>query len=91
MKHGVQGTLQIYVACDQHAAEFLLIKNGIETSWAPHPGFEPPPSEQQAGMLPLNSVSCFIAHHIFVDIFITIDPTVMKFGSQTETEQIDIL
>ena len=39
----------------------------------------------------LNSVSCFIAHHIFVDIFITIDRTVMKFGTQTEAEQIDIL
>ena len=39
----------------------------------------------------INSVSCFIAHHIFVDIFITINRTVMKFGTQTEVEQIDIL
>ena len=28
----------------------------------------------------VNSVSCFIARHFFVDIFITIDLTVTKFG-----------
>ena len=30
------------------------MKEGIENSWAPHPGFEPPPSAQQAGALPLD-------------------------------------
>ena len=30
------------------------MKDGIENSWAPHPGFEPPPSAQQAGALPLD-------------------------------------
>ena len=30
------------------------MKDGIENSWAPHPGFEPPPSVQQAGALPLD-------------------------------------
>ena len=42
-------------------------------------------------LLDINSVSCFIACHIFVDIFITIDRTVTKFSTQTEKEKIDIL
>ena len=30
------------------------MKDGIENSWAPHPGIEPPPSAQQASALPLD-------------------------------------
>ena len=38
-------------ACDRQSAEFLLIEDNIENSWVPHPGFEPQPSAQQAGIL----------------------------------------
>ena len=31
----------IYVAWDQQAVEFLLMKVYFEKSWAPHPGVEP--------------------------------------------------
>ena len=30
------------------------MKDGIENSWVPYPGFEPPPSAQQASVLPLD-------------------------------------
>ena len=42
-----------YKTPDRQAAEFLLMKDGIENSCSPHPGIEPPPSVQQAGALPL--------------------------------------
>ena len=40
------------------------MKDGIENSLAPHPGFEPPPSAQQAGTLPLDhSAALFTVKH----------------------------
>ena len=33
---------------------YLLMKDDIENSWVPHPGFESPPSAQQAGILLLS-------------------------------------
>ena len=35
------------------------MKDSIENSWAPHPGFEPPPPAQQAGALPLDHSATF--------------------------------
>ena len=39
------------------------MKDGIENSWAPHPGFELPPSAQQAGTLPLDHSALIMVSH----------------------------
>ena len=41
---------------------FLLMKANFENSWAPHPGFEPRPSAQQAGNLTTKPLSCLVSH-----------------------------
>ena len=46
---------------DRQAAEYLLMKDDFENSWAPHTGFEPPPSVQQAGTLTTRPLSCLSA------------------------------
>ena len=72
----------VYSSCLDMSKAFDLVKHDLLFGMLVKKGLS---------SVDLNPVSCFIAHHIFVDIFITTDRTVMKFGMQTEAEKIDIL
>ena len=59
------------------------MKDNIENSWAPHLGFEPLPSAQQAGILPLDHSAAFGKNKTGMGTFASLSSLILSLIADT--------